>query len=139
MIFFCLGSVLAVTCSDAYAPKRVNRFVGICIERDQRGLMHTFLLRNVIDGIGTIFLAVSLGFCLMYFYFSRRSAVRHVQSVDSIDTSSAFGEKTRSAFALFTRRFVGIFDVSFRHAGRIVAAWNASTYEHDEGKKILSF
>lgn len=48
---FYVGSVLAVTCSDPHAPKRTNRFVGICIERDQRGLMHTFTLRNVIDGI----------------------------------------------------------------------------------------
>jgi len=48
---FYVGSILAVTCSDAYAPKRINRFVGICIERDLRGLNHTFMLRNVIDGI----------------------------------------------------------------------------------------
>jgi len=48
---FYVGSVLAVTCSDAYAPKRVNRFVGICIERDMRGLWHQFLLRNHLDGI----------------------------------------------------------------------------------------
>lgn len=46
------GSILAVTVSDLYAPGKVNRFVGICIRRDNYGLRHTFTLRNTIDGLG---------------------------------------------------------------------------------------
>ena len=46
------GSILAVTVSDLYAPGKANRFVGICIRRDDYGLRHTFTLRNTIDGLG---------------------------------------------------------------------------------------
>jgi large subunit ribosomal protein L19 len=49
---FYAGSILAVTCSDPYAPNKVNRFVGICIKREGYGLRHTFTLRNVVDGLG---------------------------------------------------------------------------------------
>ena len=49
---FYVGSILAVTSSDPYAPNKVNRFVGICIKRDGYGLRHTFQLRNVVDGLG---------------------------------------------------------------------------------------
>ena len=43
---------MAVSCSDKYAPGKVNRFVGICTRRDGYMLKHTFTLRNVIDGQG---------------------------------------------------------------------------------------
>ena len=43
---------MAVTVSDPYSPGKVNRFVGICIRRDDYGLRHTFTLRNVVDGLG---------------------------------------------------------------------------------------
>lgn len=49
---FYVGSVLAVTVSDPYAPGKVSRFVGICIRRTGQGLRHTFTLRNVIDHQG---------------------------------------------------------------------------------------
>lgn len=49
---FYVGSILAVTTSDPYAPKKVNRFVGICIKREGYGLRHFFQLRNVVDGLG---------------------------------------------------------------------------------------
>lgn len=41
-----------MTVSDPYANGKVNRFVGICIHRDEYGLRHSFTLRNVIDGLG---------------------------------------------------------------------------------------
>ncbi|VDP11863.1 unnamed protein product [Soboliphyme baturini] len=47
---FYVGSILRVTTSDPYAPRRVNTFVGICIQRDEVGLRHYFTLRNYIDG-----------------------------------------------------------------------------------------
>lgn len=47
-----LGSVLAVTLADKYAPGRQRRFVGICIRREKTGLHHHFTLRNVVDGLG---------------------------------------------------------------------------------------
>uniref|UniRef100_A0A915L064 Large ribosomal subunit protein bL19m n=1 Tax=Romanomermis culicivorax TaxID=13658 RepID=A0A915L064_ROMCU len=49
---FYVGSVLAVSVSDEHAAKCSNRFVGICISRDDRGLRHHFTLRNVVDGFG---------------------------------------------------------------------------------------
>ncbi|CAF0723140.1 unnamed protein product [Didymodactylos carnosus] len=49
---FYVGSVLAVTSADPYAPNRRNRFVGICIKRERHGLKHRFTLRNIIDGLG---------------------------------------------------------------------------------------
>jgi len=49
---FYVGSVLAVTSADPYAPTRRNRFVGICILRERHGLKHQFTLRNIVDGVG---------------------------------------------------------------------------------------
>lgn len=49
---FYVGSILAVTTSDPYAPNKVNRFVGICIKREGYGLRHVFQMRNVVDGFG---------------------------------------------------------------------------------------
>jgi len=46
---------MAVTVSDPYAPGKVNRFVGICIHRDEYGLRHSFTLRNNVDGLGNTF------------------------------------------------------------------------------------
>ena len=50
--FFTAGSYLAVTRADPYSPIGTTRFVGICIARRNKGLGSTFILRNVIDGIG---------------------------------------------------------------------------------------
>ncbi|XP_064488797.1 large ribosomal subunit protein bL19m-like isoform X2 [Ornithodoros turicata] len=49
---FYVGSILAVTVSDNYAPGKQNRFVGICTEREGHGLRHRFTLRNVVDHQG---------------------------------------------------------------------------------------
>ncbi|KAK3097443.1 hypothetical protein FSP39_009687, partial [Pinctada imbricata] len=49
---FYVGSILAVTIGDEFAPMKVNRFVGICIERGGHMLYHWFILRNVVDGSG---------------------------------------------------------------------------------------
>ncbi|XP_045197177.1 39S ribosomal protein L19, mitochondrial-like [Mercenaria mercenaria] len=49
---FYVGSVLAVTVSDKFAPGKSSRFVGICIRRSGHGLRHSFVLRNVIDDQG---------------------------------------------------------------------------------------
>jgi len=49
---FYVGSILAVTYSEPHAPGKVNKFVGICIERAGSGLRATCLLRNVIDHQG---------------------------------------------------------------------------------------
>ena len=49
---FYVGSILAVTYSEPHAPGKVNRFVGICIERKGTGLRSTFLLRNIVDNQG---------------------------------------------------------------------------------------
>lgn len=49
---FYVGSVLAVTYSEPHAPGKVNKFVGICIERKGCGLRATCLLRNVVDNQG---------------------------------------------------------------------------------------
>ncbi|KAF7395321.1 hypothetical protein HZH68_009371 [Vespula germanica] len=49
---FYVGSILAVTYSEPHAPGKVNRFVGICIQRKGCGLRASFLLRNVIDNQG---------------------------------------------------------------------------------------
>lgn len=50
--FFTAGSYLAVTRADPYSRTGTTRFVGICIARRNKGLGSTFILRNVIDGIG---------------------------------------------------------------------------------------
>jgi large subunit ribosomal protein L19 len=49
---FYVGSIMAVESADPYAPNKRNRFVGICIRREDYGLRHTFTLRNVIDETG---------------------------------------------------------------------------------------
>merc|ERR1712004_55412 len=49
---FYVGSVMAVTVSDPYAPGKKNRFVGICIQRGGHGLRAHFTLRNHVDGQG---------------------------------------------------------------------------------------
>ncbi|XP_033124607.1 39S ribosomal protein L19, mitochondrial-like isoform X3 [Anneissia japonica] len=49
---FYVGSILAVTTADPYAQGKEKRFVGICLERKGFGLGHTFMLRNVVDGLG---------------------------------------------------------------------------------------
>ena len=51
-----IGSVLAVTSADPYAPNRRNRFVGICIQRERHGLKHQFTLRNIVEGVGKLLL-----------------------------------------------------------------------------------
>lgn len=50
---FYVGSILAVTHSDIHAPGKTNRFLGICIQRKGCGLRAAFILRNVIDKLGT--------------------------------------------------------------------------------------
>ncbi|KAJ0026615.1 hypothetical protein NQD34_017615 [Periophthalmus magnuspinnatus] len=49
---FYAGSILAVTMTDPNANGKVNRFVGICIQRGGKGLGATFVLRNIIDNQG---------------------------------------------------------------------------------------
>ncbi|KAL6426399.1 hypothetical protein ACFW04_009115 [Cataglyphis niger] len=49
---FYVGSILAVTYSEPHAPGKVNKFVGICIERKGTGLRSACLLRNVVDNQG---------------------------------------------------------------------------------------
>ncbi|XP_011146389.1 39S ribosomal protein L19, mitochondrial isoform X2 [Harpegnathos saltator] len=49
---FYVGSILSVTYSEPHAPGKVNKFIGICIERKGCGLRATFQLRNVVDGYG---------------------------------------------------------------------------------------
>lgn len=49
---FYVGSIVAVTSSDPHSQGKVNRFVGICIDRDRSGLRANFILRNVIDNQG---------------------------------------------------------------------------------------
>ncbi|KAI8791959.1 39S ribosomal protein L19, mitochondrial [Biomphalaria glabrata] len=49
---FYVGSIMAVSISDPYAPNKRNRFVGICIDRGGIGLKAYFVLRNVVDGLG---------------------------------------------------------------------------------------
>ena len=50
--FFTAGSYLSVTRADPASPTGVSKFVGICIARRNKGLGSTFILRNVISGIG---------------------------------------------------------------------------------------
>ncbi|KAK2582592.1 hypothetical protein KPH14_004880 [Odynerus spinipes] len=49
---FYVGSILAVTYSESHAPGKINRFVGICIQRKGCGLRASFILRNVVDNQG---------------------------------------------------------------------------------------
>lgn len=51
--FFMAGSYLSVTKSDPHSPSGESSFVGICISRRKcKQVGSTFLLRNVINGIG---------------------------------------------------------------------------------------
>ena len=50
--FFTPGSYLSVTRADPYSPSGETKFVGICIARRNNGLGSTFILRNVINGMG---------------------------------------------------------------------------------------
>ena len=50
--FFTAGSYLAVTRADPHSPTGTTKFVGICIARRNKGLGSTFILRNVINGMG---------------------------------------------------------------------------------------
>lgn len=50
--FFTAGSYLAVTRADPYSPTGTTKFVGICIARRNKGLGSTFILRNVLNGVG---------------------------------------------------------------------------------------
>ena len=50
--FFTAGSYLAVTRADPHSPTGTTKFVGICIARRNKGLGSTFILRNVINGVG---------------------------------------------------------------------------------------
>lgn len=49
---FYVGSIIAVTISDPHSQGKSNRFVGICIERDETMLQAKFAVRNVIDNQG---------------------------------------------------------------------------------------
>ncbi|XP_043253476.1 39S ribosomal protein L19, mitochondrial [Colletes gigas] len=49
---FYVGSVLSVTYSEPHATGKVNKFVGICIQREGCGLRAAFVLRNIVDGEG---------------------------------------------------------------------------------------
>ena len=50
--FFTPGSYLSVVRADPYSPSGETRFVGICIARRNNGLGSTFILRNVMNGMG---------------------------------------------------------------------------------------
>ena len=50
--FFTAGSYLSVVRADPYSPSGETRFVGICIARRNNGLGSTFILRNVMNGMG---------------------------------------------------------------------------------------
>lgn len=41
--------------ADPNASGKVNRFVGICIQRGGHGLGATFVLRNIIDNQGEVY------------------------------------------------------------------------------------
>ncbi len=43
---------MAATIADKHSPDQKNRFVGICIERNNEGLWTNFTLRNVVDKTG---------------------------------------------------------------------------------------
>jgi len=49
---FCIGSIVAVTRADPYAPEGWTRFVGLCINKNisQNNKGSNFILRNVIQG-----------------------------------------------------------------------------------------
>jgi len=49
---FYSGSIVAITVADSNAANKVNRFLGICIQRGGVGLRAWAILRNVIDNQG---------------------------------------------------------------------------------------
>ena len=50
--YFTPGSYLSVTRADPYSPSGQTKFVGICISKRNNGLGSTFILRNVMNGMG---------------------------------------------------------------------------------------
>ena len=48
--FYCAGSYMSVTYADPLSHSGVNKFVGICIAKRNKGIGSTFILRNVIAG-----------------------------------------------------------------------------------------
>nr|XP_053639402.1 39S ribosomal protein L19, mitochondrial-like [Cherax quadricarinatus] len=59
---FYVGSIMGVTVADPNASGKINRFVGICIQRGGTGLRAWFILRNVIDHQGKEII------CIIYLY-----------------------------------------------------------------------
>uniref|UniRef100_A0A2K6TUF2 Large ribosomal subunit protein bL19m n=1 Tax=Saimiri boliviensis boliviensis TaxID=39432 RepID=A0A2K6TUF2_SAIBB len=53
---FYVGSILRVTTSDPYASGKTSKFLGICIQRSGKGLGATFILRNIIEGQGPVYI-----------------------------------------------------------------------------------
>uniref|UniRef100_A0A2K6EPE2 Large ribosomal subunit protein bL19m n=1 Tax=Propithecus coquereli TaxID=379532 RepID=A0A2K6EPE2_PROCO len=53
---FYVGSILRVTTADLYASGKTSQFLGICIQRSGNGLGATFILRNIIEGQGPIYI-----------------------------------------------------------------------------------
>lgn len=50
---FYVGTIMAVTSFTPHSASKSNRFLGICIQRKGCGLRATFVLRNVVDNLGT--------------------------------------------------------------------------------------
>ncbi|KAK9498704.1 hypothetical protein O3M35_003279 [Rhynocoris fuscipes] len=50
---FYVGTIMSVTSSNPHAASKTNKFVGICIQRRGCGLRANFVLRNVVDNLGT--------------------------------------------------------------------------------------
>ena len=60
---------MSVTVTDPFAPNKINKFMGICIDRGDNGLKHWFILRNHVDGLGEYLyykmkLSVRMYFCI---------------------------------------------------------------------------
>ncbi|XP_073987519.1 large ribosomal subunit protein bL19m-like isoform X2 [Rhodnius prolixus] len=50
---FYVGNIMSVTSSNSHSSSKTNTFVGICIQRRGCGLRANFVLRNVVDNLGT--------------------------------------------------------------------------------------
>lgn len=50
---FYVGSIMSVTSSNLHSASKSNKFVGICIHRKGCGLRACFVLRNVVENLGT--------------------------------------------------------------------------------------
>lgn len=59
-LIYVVGSVLRVVLSNVHQPDKTSSFVGICIQREECGLKAQFILRNVVDNLGTYFHARTL-------------------------------------------------------------------------------